>query len=117
MTKYYIAILLAVLLTVCAQTLLKLGANYGKKHNSNIKLFVNKYTPFGILFFLMVTLLNLFALQKVELKEMAFILPSVYIFIPIVSIFILNEKITKLRFIGIAVIVVGMGIFNLGKIL
>lgn len=117
MNKYYISILCAVLLTVVAQILLKMGANIGRDEKSFKRLYFNKFTIVGICIFLIVTLLNLFALQRIELKELVYILPSVYLLIPIASIWILKEKINKTRILGMLVIILGMIIFNFGKIL
>ena len=116
MIKYYLFAFLAVIVTVIAQIFLKKGANLGKVKQGVLSIFLNVYSITGYVLFILVTLLSLYALQKIELKEMVFIIPMSYLLIPIVSKVYLNEKISKKRWTGTAVIFLGIIIFNLEKL-
>ena len=62
--------------------------------------------------FLMVALgLNMYGLRYVPLTDMAIILPSIFIIIPILSRVLLGEKQTLLHWIGVLIIFLGAVIF------
>ena len=116
MIIHYIAAFLSLLLSVVAQILLKIGANrsVGK---SAMSLFLNFYTFSGVMLFLAATVFSLFALRGIDLKEMVFITPMAFILIPVFSRIILKEEISKRRMFSGLIVVVGVLVFNLGKIL
>ncbi len=113
MIKYYIAIYGGALATVIAQLLLKKGAT-GRKGKENILfIFANGYVFAGYFLFFLVTLLNLYGLQKVKLIEMIIVQPLVYILLIMGSILFFKEKISKIKLLSIGIIIVGMIIFNI----
>jgi len=117
MFKHYLAIGFAVIITVFAQLFLKKGANYGVKKKSLLSLYLNKYSLTGFSLFLIVTLLSLFALQKLELKELVFILPMTYLLLPLLSKLYLKEELSNMRILGMLFIILGILVFNLNKII
>jgi drug/metabolite transporter (DMT)-like permease len=113
MIKYYIAIYGGALVTVIAQLLLKKGAS-GKKGKENLLfIFANGYVFAGYFLFILVTLLNLYGLQKVRLIEMIVVQPLVYLLLIIGSVLFFREKISKVKLLSIGIIIVGMVLFNL----
>lgn len=116
MLKYYLIALLSVFVTSIAQILLKKGANYGKEKGSFIALYLNTFSISGYFLFVMVTLLNLYFLKVIPLKELAFIVPVVYILVPVLSYFFLGERLSKRQQYAILIIFAGILIFNLDKL-
>lgn len=112
MNKYYIAALGGVVLTTIAQIMLKFGAEKGRGKLWVAKYF-NKAALSGYILFVGVTVLNLYALQKIRLVEMVFIVPINYLLIIILSRWIFKDKISNRQWIGIAFILLGIVIFNL----
>ena len=113
MAKYYIAAFAAVFLTAVAQLVLKKGAMTGLMKKGFIKSYFNFYSMLAHFIFFVVTVLKLFALKKVMLKEMVVILPLTYIIVPVISMIIFKEELNKKQLFGILIIVVGAVIFNL----
>jgi len=112
MIKYYIAVFLGALLTVTAQLLLKKGA-LNKKNNLIADMFLNKYIVSGYFIFVMVTVLNLFALKEIPLIFMVIINPLVLILVVFFSMLLFKEKINKKQLKGLILILTGIIIFNL----
>jgi len=54
-----------------------------------------------------------FSLREVPLKDMAFILPIAYILTPLLSNFFLGEHLTANQKYSVAIIVLGIAIFNM----
>lgn len=113
MSIYYIAALIGVFLTAIAQLILKKGALAGMKKKGFWQAYFNIYSLLGYGLFVVVTLFNLFALKKVELKDMTFILPITFVLVPLLSVLIFKEKLTKQQVWGIVLIAVGIFVFNL----
>lgn len=112
MNKYYIAAFLAVVLTTCAQLLLKYGANRSRGRTV-LKQLLHPAAITGYILFLGVALLNLFALQKIKLIEMVFILPMNYILIVFLSRLVFKEAISKQQLLGFVFIILGIIFFNI----
>ncbi len=117
MNIYYIAAIIGVFLTAIAQLVLKKGALAGMKKKGFWQSYFNKYSLIGYGLFVVVTLFNLFALKKVQLKEMTFILPLTFVIVPLLSVWIFKEKLTKQQMWGIGLIVIGVFVFNLDRLL
>jgi len=113
MSKYYFSAFAAILLTSFAQVILKKGAILAKKEKKSVKSYFNFYSILAYGLFVCVTLLSLFAMKRVLIKEMVMFLPFTYIIIPVLSKFFLNETITKDQLYGILIIVIGVIIFIL----
>lgn len=92
-----------------SQCILKISAN--KKHKNLISEYINVRVLFGYILFMIPLFLNIIAYQGIPYKLGAVIDSSSYIFIMILSKFILKEEITKRKLIGNALILIGILIF------
>jgi len=111
MNKYTIIFCFAVFISCCAQIILKKSAQ--KKYDSTIKEYLNLRVFIGYSMLMLPTLISVWALKGIQLKN-APILESVgYIYILILSKVFLKEKITKNKLIGNIIIILGIIIFNL----
>lgn len=99
-----------ILLTSVAQVLLKSGATHKDSwHHS----FLNWRTIIGYGMFAMVTVLNIYAMQTIDLKTMNAWYSVIYIIVTFFSWIVLKEKIDRATVIGCGLIVSGIIIFNL----
>lgn len=111
MIKYTAVFILSVCVASISQILLKKSANIERK--SKIAEYVNKevIVSYGLLF--ISTLLTLYAYKEVKLS-MGLVLETIsYILIPILSYFILKEKIQKRQIYGIVLIILGIVIYSI----
>jgi drug/metabolite transporter (DMT)-like permease len=106
------AVYAGVLLTAIGQMFLKYGAIRKRNKNRYAK-FYNPYTIIGYGSFITVAFLNLFALQKIELIELVFIIPMSYVIVLFGSVFLFHEKLNKKQLIGFIILILGIIIFNL----
>lgn len=103
---------LGVFLTAIAQLTLKFATiKYNNK--GRMKFFINPFTLIGYTILLLVTLLNLYIFQFLDLKYVFMFLPTTYILIPILSYFFLKEKISRRQLVQYALIFFGIIVFNL----
>ena len=108
----YIAIwIISVFISSVAQIMLKVEAN--KKHESRLKEYLNPMVVGSYAIFFLSTFLTMYALKFVPLSFSPIIESTSYIFIPLFGVFMLREKITRRRWIGIGIILVGILIFTL----
>lgn len=113
--KILILILTSVLLGVFGQISLKHGMNnLGSLEIKDIfsrkllSVILEKFVFVGIVFYLIATLIWLVILSKVELSTAYPMLAIGYVIIALLSKFLLNEKLTLLKFIGIILISIGV---------
>ena len=111
MTKFILIWLFSVLVSSFAQVLLKVAAN--QKHESKIKEYLNPAVVGAYAIFFASTLLTMYALKVVPYSFSPIIESTSYIFIPLFGIFMLREKMSKRRILGIAIMLVGILIFTL----
>lgn len=95
------------IVTGISQVLLKIGAN----KNTGIRIFLNKFTIIGYIFFFFVTILNLQIYRELDIKYMSIFLPLGFFFVMLFSVTILKEKITFKNKIGLFTILLGIIIF------
>ena len=109
--KYIIVWIISVLISSIAQVMLKAEAN--KEHESRIREYLNPMviTAYGIFF--LSTFLTMYALKYVPLTYSPIIEPLSYIFVPVIGVLALKEKISRRRVLGIAVMFVGIVIFSM----
>ena len=109
--KYIIVWIISVLISSVAQVMLKAEAD--KKHESRLKEYLNPMviTAYGIFF--LSTFLTMYALKYVPLTYSPIIEPLSYIFVPVIGVLVLKEKISRRRVLGIAVMLVGMAVFSM----
>ncbi|MBS4968524.1 MAG: EamA family transporter, partial [Lachnospiraceae bacterium] len=98
MNKYMLLMLVCTVFSAVSQILLKQSAN--QEHESALKEYLNwrVITAYGISF--SVLLLNTYAYTKVDMKYGAVIDTFSYVFVMVLSYFILKEKFTKGQLIG-----------------
>ena len=111
MILYYTLIYIAMFLAAAGQVMLKLGAGAGGIDLAIIRVNIWLFLGLGAMFLSM--LLNVRGLSVVPLRDMAFILPTVYILVPLFSWLFLKEKIGRRTIIGTFILVAGIIIFNI----
>lgn len=111
MNRYLIAKLFTIALTIVSQMLLKISAN--RHFDSIVKEYLNPFVIFAYSLSVVCTLLSTFALKGLSITFSAVLESLNYILIPFFSFIILKEKITKNKYIGMFIILIGFIIFNL----
>ena len=111
MILHYSIIFLAVLMAAAGQVLFKIGAVSG---GLNLKFVtVNRWIFTGILLMVFSMLLSVRGLSVVPLRDMAFILPSLFILVPLFSRIFLKEKVGDRTIAGIIIVIFGIILFNI----
>ena len=110
LTSHCAALVSAIVITAISQVFLKSGAS---NKTSFIKSFLNWKTITGYGFFGIVTILNVYAMQRIELKTMTAWIGTTYILVVLFSRLFLKEKIDLFKITGCSLIVFGVLIFNL----
>ncbi len=111
MTRYYLLVYASVFIAAIGQILMKHGTN--KKVIDLVILQLNPWLMFGLGCMVLSMLLNIRGLSAIPLRDMAFILPTVYILVPLLSFFFLGERMERHAIAGTVLIVIGMILFNL----
>lgn len=109
MIKYVIIFIFSVCISSISQVLLKKSANIERKNK--IKEYMNLYviSAYGLL--VLSTLFTMYAYKGINLSVGVMIESLGYIIVTILSYFILKEKITRNKVIGIFLIILGVTIF------
>ncbi len=94
-----------------SQILLKISAN--KTYPSKIKEYLNGYVIIGYVLLFLSTILTMLALKKMPLSWQTVIESSGYFFVFMMGHFILKEKISRKKILGLAVIFAGIIVFLL----
>ncbi|MBP5157228.1 MAG: EamA family transporter [Treponema sp.] len=107
MIKYYLVIVLAVLLSAVAQLLMKKSA--ARPHKSIIFEYLNPIVLSGYVLFFCATVINLYALSHVKLAVASALTESLSFICAIITgrVFF-RERLTRRKIIGSAVILVGV---------
>ena len=101
---------LAILLTSFSQVLLRSGISNAK----NILVgFFNPKTVFGYTLFLLVTLLTVFAMQKIPLRTLTAWNSTTYVLTLLLSHWILRENLNRKMILGGFFIIAGIVVFSL----
>jgi drug/metabolite transporter (DMT)-like permease len=111
MTKYYVIIYLAVFLAAAAHIMLKYGSGRGGLNLIIMRL--NLWVVLGMGAMVLSMLLNVRALSVVPLRDMAFIMPTVYVLVPLFARIFLKERLTRQTIVGTMFIIAGVVLFNL----
>jgi len=109
--KYYAIIYLAVALAAAGQVLLKQGSGKGGRKFGVLRL--NLLLVLGLGAMVLSMILNVRALSVVPLRDMAFIMPMVYILVPLLARIFLKERLNRRTIVGTMVIILGVILFNL----
>ncbi len=112
MNKYMWLMFAGTLFTAISQILLKQSADKTYRHPIFEYLNWRVILSYGI--FAGVLLLNTYAYTRVDMKYGAVIDTFSYVFVMILSFFILKEKMTKRRLLGNLIIMTGVFIYTLG---
>lgn len=108
----YIYVILGILTCSLAQLLLKKSAN--TVHGSKIYEILNPWVIIAYGVFLISMLVNIWAMSKgLELKEMAMLESLGYVFVPLLSVIVLKEKLTQRAIVAVFIILLGITIFYL----
>lgn len=108
---YSIVLFCGVVISALSQILLKKSAR--KHYDSIIQEYLNPLVIIAYGMFFGCTLISLFALKVVPLSLSPIIEATSYIITPLLSFFILKEKMTKKQLIGMAVIILGIVIYTI----
>jgi drug/metabolite transporter (DMT)-like permease len=102
---------LATFLTAVGQVLLKVSADRtaGKGWRA---LYGNPLSLSAYLLLAMTTLVNLYAYSTLPLKFATMVLPFNYVFVGLFSCLLLGERLTRAQWLGAAVILAGIAVFN-----
>lgn len=109
--KYILVWVISVLISSIAQVMLKAEAN--KKHESRMKEYLNPMVISAYGIFFLSTFLTMYALKYVPLTYSPVIEPLSYIFVPVIGVLVLKEKISRRRVLGITIMLVGIVIFSM----
>lgn len=106
MMIYMIVFLISVFVSSVSQIILKKSA--GKQYTNPLAEYLNPkvITAYGMFF--VSTLLTMYAYKGVPLSFGVLLEAAGYIYIPLLSYFFLNEKITKMKLIGAFLIISGI---------
>ena len=106
-TIFYILVVTGIFASACSQLLLKKSAD--KEYQSWLKSILNwrVISAYGIFFCSL--LINITAMsQGMNLKDLPILESLGYVFVPLLSFFVLKEKITKRVIISIVLILIGI---------
>ena len=103
--------LLVVIVSAFAQILLKKSANIERENK--IKEYLNFKTIFAYGIFFGATLCSVFAYKYVPLSMGPILGTTEYIFVALLSYWLLKEKIGKKKFIGLVTIIIGVLVFSI----
>lgn len=111
MSKYWLALFLAVVISASSQMLLKQGAS--KKYDSVVREYLNPWVISGYALMILSTLCIIYAYRGVAYKNGAIIESLGYILIMLLSRLLFQEKITKKKLAGNLIILTGVLVFYL----
>lgn len=107
---YYLIVILNVFMAAVAQMLLKKGAM--TPHSSLLREYLNVWVISGYVLMGLSLMINIFAMSHgVRVKEVSIIESLSYLFVPLLSFFLFNEKITIRKIISIFIIITGITVF------
>lgn len=111
MTKYWIVLFMAVLISSASQMLLKKGASI--KFESVVREYLNPWVIFGYVLMILSTLCVIYAYRGVAYKNGAIIESLGYLLVMFLSRLFFDEKITKKKMLGNLIILTGVLVFYL----
>ena len=112
MNRMFMLLMLAgTFFTAISQVLLKQSAN--KKYSNPLLEYLNWRVILAYAIFFGVLLSNTYAYTRVDMKYGSIIDTLAYVFVFLLSVFILHEKISKRKLIGNLLIIAGILIYSL----
>ena len=110
MNIFYLIVIAGIFASACSQILLKQSAN--QQYSHWVFEYLNWRVILAYAIFLGSTLINVFGLKNgVNLKDLPILESLGYIFVPILSLLFLTEKITKRTLTAMFIIFIGIIIF------
>ena len=107
--KYVILLIISVAVASVSQIILKISAS--EQHESVFEEYLNIKVIIGYGMMVISTILTVLAFQGLDYKNGPIIESIGYVFVMILSKFILKENITKKKIIGNALILCGIAVF------
>lgn len=111
MTLYIFLFVFSVFISSVSQTILKTSAE--KKYDNRLQEYLNPKVIVAYGIFFSSSLITVVAYKYVPLSLGPILESCGYIFITLLGYFILHEKVGKKKLIGLIVILMGIGIFNM----
>ena len=109
---YVIVMIACALIASFSQILLKISA--GKKHESVIREYVNPFVIGGYVMLIVSMFLGILCYKHMDYMQVVILEPIGYIIVMFLSRLFFREKITKRKLIGMALILIGIQVFNIG---
>lgn len=109
MIKYIGVFLFAVFISSCSQILLKKSANI--KYENKLREYLNVRVIVAYGLFFSATLATLYAYKVIPLSMGPILEASGYVWVSLLSFFVLKEKISGKKAVGLLVIIAGIVIF------
>ena len=100
------------LLVAVSQILLKKSAK--KEYSSFLKNYLNPYVIISYAILFGAIIINMFAMRAIPYKYALILATLPYVFVLILSKLICKEKISRKKWLGALVVLVGIIVFNLG---
>ena len=111
--KYLLIWVISVFISSIAQVMLKIEAN--KEHQTRLQEYLNPLVVGAYGIFFVSVFLTYYALKYVPLTYSPIVEPLSYIFVPVIGVLLLKEKISKRRILGMLIMIAGIAIFSMGK--
>ena len=108
---YTAVMLVGVFISSVSQVLLKKAAQ--TKHESVLKEYLNPFVIIAYSMFFGATLLSIFAYRVIPLSFGVILETTGYIYVPVFSITIFKEKLSKLKVIALGMIIGGILVYSL----
>ena len=110
MLKYGLVFVFAVFIASCAQIMLKISA--GREYKNPLFEYFNMYVISAYSIILISVLMTIYAYRGIELRFTPMLDALAYVFVPLLSVVILKERLSARNILGVMVIVVGMILFG-----
>lgn len=109
MIEYIGIFLLAVFISSCSQILLKMSAE--KKYENKLREYLNVRVIVAYGLFFSATLATLYAYKVIPLSMGPILEASGYVWVSLLSLIILKEKISAKKAVGLVIIIAGIVVF------
>ncbi len=108
--NYVILLLVSVFISSVSQIILKTAAN--KTYESTLKEYLNFRVIFSYALFFLSTILTMLALRRVPLSMQPILESTSYIYVSVMGYFLLKERFTKRKLLGLALILLGIVVYS-----
>ena len=106
MTKFILVFLMASLISAFSQILLKIAAT--KQYRSWIYEYLNPKVIVAYGIFFLATLITVYCYKVIPLSLGAMLEASGYVFVTVLGYFILKEKVSRQKILGMALVILGV---------